>query len=465
MKCEEVQDILSEYLDGEIAESWRREWVEKHLAGCAACRALFSELKQVRESIRSLPMTPAPKEMTGELAAKVEEIVVSSGAHAQEMRPDVVLVARVSLYRRAIPILMAAAASVLVLFVALQVRSWKQEERGTASELKVAATKSAPASPEETTVRETKESAETAKLDEAGAKAEHKPAAGFAVAEAPAAAPAAQGGPGVAADRALALAPASPAAPATPAPPEAPALAKGGRADRGQAGLDERIPAQVKEQLGKEAERAGALGQAAPAAPAPAQPDMAKAKDLGDAARLRQGQRRAEPLVVGKSGAEPARAEEPNLQQPAVKDLELAEKVVQPSIRPDDALRGMIEKKTLLLRVEDVPAASADVKGILARCGAQMSWDYYDKGLEDAGRRIRAKVPGSRYQTLLTELRKKKYLAPEVAKPSAKIAAKSAQPEKNRAVSDTVIDLTINFQASVAPPAAAAEVRPAEKAK
>jgi hypothetical protein len=116
-------------------------------------------------------------------------------------------------------------------------------------------------------------------------------------------------------------------------------------------------------------------------------------------------------------------------------------------------ITGMVEKKTLLLRAEDVPAASAEVKGILNRYGAQVSKDLYEGAtLEGAGARIRARVPGSRYQALLAELRTKKYLALERAKAPAK-AAKPA-PVKALSIPETV-DLTIKFQVNVsAPPAA-----------
>jgi len=308
---------------------------------------------------------------------------------------------------------------------------------------------------------------------ESGKPAE-KPAASVEVAQSPTAAPAVP----------------APERAAEPAPPPvvgpvAKAMGalepSGGAKDRrsvaqGAPGLEERIPAQVQRRLAQDAKSqlapppaaapsSGEVAQA-PASPAPTQAESFKAKGPVEAAPAREGERRAEPSAeAGKAEQKPATADEAKVEQPAVGAWEVEKKEAPPSVRPSDALAGMIEKKTLLLRVEDVPSASADVKGILARCGAQVNRDYYEKGtLEGAGNRIRAKVPGSRYQALLTELRNKKYVATEVAKPPVK-AAKAAPPAKNLSIQNSVIDLTINFQASVAPPAAAAKVRPGEAGK
>jgi hypothetical protein len=444
MKCEEVQDILSEYLDGEIAETWRKDWIEKHLAGCPACRAMFSELKHVQESIRSLPVTPAPKEIARKLAAEVEEIAVPAETLVEDMRRTESVIARVPLYRRALPVLMAAAASVLALFVVLQIRSaWKEEEPRSAPEMRMAESKSPRTLPEETAVPKGEESVEALRSNESGAKAAGKPAAGFEVATAPAP---------------PALTPGAPSTKA--AAPEA--LDKDARrADQ----LEQRIPPLVKKELNQERQtQAGGIvaqgQQAAPAAAAaPAPAEVAKAKAPSEAG-ARETKERAD-LQLGaanKGEAKPAPAEKPKMDETGVEVAELEKRIVPPSVQPSDALKGMIERKTLLLRVEDVPAASADVKGILARCGAQVSRDYYENGqLEGAGRRIKAQVPGSRYQTLLTELRKKKYVATEVAKPQTK-AAKPAPPARNlMSIPETVIELTINFQVT---PAAAAPAQP-----
>jgi hypothetical protein len=47
-------EILSEYLDGELAPSAAGE-LEAHLAGCAGCSALLRELEAVRRQARALP--------------------------------------------------------------------------------------------------------------------------------------------------------------------------------------------------------------------------------------------------------------------------------------------------------------------------------------------------------------------------------------------------------------------------
>jgi hypothetical protein len=117
------------------------------------------------------------------------------------------------------------------------------------------------------------------------------------------------------------------------------------------------------------------------------------------------------------------------------------------------ALTGKAESKTLTLRAQDIPAATAEVKEILIRNGAQLSRDYYaGGGLEGAGARLNARLPASRYPSVLTELREKDYLAPESAKPLAK--ARKAQAAAKPSAPPDVIDLAIRFQASAAGEAA-----------
>ncbi len=48
--CESVRPWLDAYLDGELASAERRR-IERHLAGCAACRQLFSEMQKADEAL------------------------------------------------------------------------------------------------------------------------------------------------------------------------------------------------------------------------------------------------------------------------------------------------------------------------------------------------------------------------------------------------------------------------------
>jgi anti-sigma factor RsiW len=59
MRCSEVQECLSEFLDLELAHS-RRQEVSEHLDGCADCRDAFESLSIVSSSLRVLPAPLMP---------------------------------------------------------------------------------------------------------------------------------------------------------------------------------------------------------------------------------------------------------------------------------------------------------------------------------------------------------------------------------------------------------------------
>ncbi len=413
MKCEEVQDILSEYLDGEISEPWRREWVAKHLASCPSCQALLADLKRTKDLVRSLPASKAPKELAARIAREVEQLAGPSAVSAEAVAASQIEILRVPLYRRLAPVLMAAAAGGLILFVMLQTSSLQREDASGV-------------------VREV-------------AVAQRKPA--VRLAEAPSAAMA---------DRDLALdkaqgkgaATGPPAAPpphvvAQPAPPQKEA--------QEPATLDERLPPMLAKEFAG-ARPADALAAKSPAATPSAPPAAATPAPVpGEAAERKAAAVEPAPAEARPAPAEPARQEEVGV---AVRDVEKT--VIPPAVEAANVIKGMVERQTLLLRAEDVPAATAEVRVILAQFGAQLSRDYYEGGkLEDAGRRIRAQVPGARYQALLTELQKKNYLSADRARASAKPAREKAAPALNESrkgpaapgLMPETIDLTIKFQA------------------
>ncbi len=70
MNCERVQDLLNEYIDGELPAA-AREGVEQHVAGCARCRAELRALRQAAELVRSLPRAAAPEGMAAAIKSRV----------------------------------------------------------------------------------------------------------------------------------------------------------------------------------------------------------------------------------------------------------------------------------------------------------------------------------------------------------------------------------------------------------
>lgn len=71
MHCQEIQDNLSAYLDGELPPEAARE-VERHLEECAVCRDLLNELRSVAHVLGGLPHASAPRGLTEELQGQIE---------------------------------------------------------------------------------------------------------------------------------------------------------------------------------------------------------------------------------------------------------------------------------------------------------------------------------------------------------------------------------------------------------
>jgi hypothetical protein len=61
---------LSAYLDGDLAEPRRRE-LEAHLAGCADCRAVLVELREVVNQARALTDAPPAEDLWPAIAARI----------------------------------------------------------------------------------------------------------------------------------------------------------------------------------------------------------------------------------------------------------------------------------------------------------------------------------------------------------------------------------------------------------
>lgn len=54
-----LDDVLSAYLDDELAPAARRE-ADAHLAACADCRAELDDVAAIRQAVRILPVHAAP---------------------------------------------------------------------------------------------------------------------------------------------------------------------------------------------------------------------------------------------------------------------------------------------------------------------------------------------------------------------------------------------------------------------
>src|SRR5262252_3682674 len=75
MSCEFVQESISSYLDDRLAEPERRS-VALHLSVCAECAAMHALTGQVRESLRALPVAPAPRRLFTDLQVLASKEIV-----------------------------------------------------------------------------------------------------------------------------------------------------------------------------------------------------------------------------------------------------------------------------------------------------------------------------------------------------------------------------------------------------
>jgi anti-sigma factor RsiW len=60
MKCEHAEELLSGYLDNELALQ-QRQLTERHLQECATCQAVLEDLKMLRERTRDLSYEEATR--------------------------------------------------------------------------------------------------------------------------------------------------------------------------------------------------------------------------------------------------------------------------------------------------------------------------------------------------------------------------------------------------------------------
>jgi len=70
-----VQESMSSYLDNRLPEP-DRSYVARHLAECGECAARYENAVQLRRSLRSLPMAPAPARLATDLRILVSKEVL-----------------------------------------------------------------------------------------------------------------------------------------------------------------------------------------------------------------------------------------------------------------------------------------------------------------------------------------------------------------------------------------------------
>jgi anti-sigma factor RsiW len=72
LRCIEVVELVSDYLDGELDAETRRR-VEHHLGLCPACRVYVEQVRETVQALGGLPPGALPEQAVSELEAAFRE--------------------------------------------------------------------------------------------------------------------------------------------------------------------------------------------------------------------------------------------------------------------------------------------------------------------------------------------------------------------------------------------------------
>jgi anti-sigma factor RsiW len=72
LRCIEVVELVSDYLDDELDEETRRR-VEEHLTLCPACRIYVEQVRETVQALGELPSGALPARAVAELEAAFRE--------------------------------------------------------------------------------------------------------------------------------------------------------------------------------------------------------------------------------------------------------------------------------------------------------------------------------------------------------------------------------------------------------
>ena len=66
MRCRDVVELMTDYLEGALAESERARF-EEHISGCDGCRAYLEQLRVTLHVLHDAPDIPVPAQLEREL--------------------------------------------------------------------------------------------------------------------------------------------------------------------------------------------------------------------------------------------------------------------------------------------------------------------------------------------------------------------------------------------------------------
>ncbi len=116
MNCERYREAIGELADGAIEDEALRIEVDKHLRECASCRALLSDLRQIRAAAAHLPAQQPPARVWQRIAAQLPVAAPSRPARRRTLFGFPFAVPRL---RFALTGAAVMAAAVIVLLVAV----------------------------------------------------------------------------------------------------------------------------------------------------------------------------------------------------------------------------------------------------------------------------------------------------------------------------------------------------------
>jgi anti-sigma factor RsiW len=66
MRCREVVELMTEYLEGALSAGDRARF-EAHIAGCKGCQAYLAQLRTTLKVLGTMPDEPMPEPLKAEL--------------------------------------------------------------------------------------------------------------------------------------------------------------------------------------------------------------------------------------------------------------------------------------------------------------------------------------------------------------------------------------------------------------
>jgi len=102
MNCEDLEELLSAYTDGELVGT-QRDFIEEHLASCADCEATLADYTEVRKQLLSLRAIPAIPDIKQATMSKIKGVIAPAKLR-RWMRPALVGIPIIAILATVLPL-------------------------------------------------------------------------------------------------------------------------------------------------------------------------------------------------------------------------------------------------------------------------------------------------------------------------------------------------------------------------